>query len=629
MRIECSGQHPIPHAVFFRQLIAVVAALAAPAALGVTFLVNSTLDQPDDLTRPGVCHTAAGTCTLRAAVMQANRASAFAQIAIPAGVYKLTIAPIGSDAEDSGDLDFTGGASAILVYGADRNATIIDGNHIDRVFHIHAGRQVTLTNLTIRNGLSAGLGGGAQNDGTLILNAVTISGNQANEGGGVANILIGSNLTLEYGTVVSQNVAVGGGGGISNDTTLSMYDTTVSHNTAGASGGGMAQNGGSAYITRSTIANNSAGFNGGGIWNSALLGVEISTVSQNAANNNGGGLYNTGTGVANFYSSTIVFNGADEDADPGGGSGGGVFNYDPTGPTVNLYNTLLAGNNYQGAPVYDDCTGTINSYARNMFWTVLSNCTINNATGGAWTFFNSLSALGPLQNNGGLTPTHALLASANAIDAGDPVVGCRSVFGVIGTDQRNAPRVAGARCDIGAFEFGAASPPVVVGVKSRKTHGAAGTFDLSLGTVVLDPTTEPRAGPSHTIVFTFDKPISSAIAAIAEGTATASAPMVSGTDVSVGLTGVSDQQYVSVTLGNLVATDGGTGTTPFVRIGFLAGDVNQSRVVSLADLGMINAQLSQVVTSANYLKDVNASGTLTLADKGMTNANLTRSLPAP
>jgi hypothetical protein len=55
----------------------------------------------------------------------------------------------------------------------------------------------------------------------------------------------------------------------------------------------------------------------------------------------------------------------------------------------------------------------------------------------------------------------------------------------------------------------------------------------------------------------------------------------------------------------------------------------QNRVVTVADLGLANAQLAQAVTAANYLKDVNASGTLTLADKGIINANLTRGLPAP
>ena len=59
------------------------------------------------------------------------------------------------------------------------------------------------------------------------------------------------------------------------------------------------------------------------------------------------------------------------------------------------------------------------------------------------------------------------------------------------------------------------------------------------------------------------------------------------------------------------------------------GDVNQTRVVSVADLGPVNAQVSQLVTAANYLKDVNATGTLTVADKGITNANLNYALPAP
>ena len=59
------------------------------------------------------------------------------------------------------------------------------------------------------------------------------------------------------------------------------------------------------------------------------------------------------------------------------------------------------------------------------------------------------------------------------------------------------------------------------------------------------------------------------------------------------------------------------------------GDVNQTRVVSVADLGLVNAQLAQVATAGNFLKDVNASGTITVADKGITNANLATALPAP
>jgi hypothetical protein len=44
-------------------------------------------------------------------------------------------------------------------------------------------------------------------------------------------------------------------------------------------------------------------------------------------------------------------------------------------------------------------------------------------------------------------------------------------------------------------------------------------------------------------------------------------------------------------------------------------------------LGLINAQLTQPVTAANFLKDVNASGALSVADKDIANANLTQALP--
>ena len=51
--------------------------------------------------------------------------------------------------------------------------------------------------------------------------------------------------------------------------------------------------------------------------------------------------------------------------------------------------------------------------------------------------------------------------------------------------------------------------------------------------------------------------------------------------------------------------------------------------MTVADLGLVNAQLAQPVTAANYLKDLNASGTLSVADKGIANTNLTVALPAP
>jgi len=170
--------------------------------------------------------------------------------------------------------------------------------------------------------------------------------------------------------------------------------------------------------------------------------------------------------------------------------------------------------------------------------------------------------------------------------------------------------------------------PVFQSAVSRKLHGGAGVFDLPLSLTAANPTTEPRIGPQQTIVLTFDKAIIAATVSITEGTATAT-PTFSGNDVIVALTGVIDQQYVTISLTNVASADGGTGGTGFTRIGFLLGDVNQNRVVTVADLGLVNAQLAQQVTAVNYLKDVNASGTLSVADKAITNTNLTKALPAP
>lgn len=171
--------------------------------------------------------------------------------------------------------------------------------------------------------------------------------------------------------------------------------------------------------------------------------------------------------------------------------------------------------------------------------------------------------------------------------------------------------------------------PVLAGVVSRRQHGLAGDFDLPLVNTPLNPTTEPRQGPAQTLVFTFDKPVTGAVAAVTAGTATAGVPTLSGNDVIVGLTGVIDQQYVTVSLTGVSSADGGTGGTGSIRVGFLMGDVNGSRVVTLTDVGQVNGQLAQAVSASNYMRDVNASGTLTLADKGLTNLSLTHSLPAP
>jgi hypothetical protein len=72
-----------------------------------------------------------------------------------------------------------------------------------------------------------------------------------------------------------------------------------------------------------------------------------------------------------------------------------------------------------------------------------------------------------------------------------------------------------------------------------------------------------------------------------------------------------------------------TGFSASIRLGFLRGDVNQNRVVAVSDVGLVNAQLAQIATAANYLKDINATGVLTVSDKALVNANLATALPPP
>ena len=179
---------------------------------------------------------------------------------------------------------------------------------------------------------------------------------------------------------------------------------------------------------------------------------------------------------------------------------------------------------------------------------------------------------------------------------------------------------------------GTAPPPTLQEVASRKTHPGAGVFDLALGLVATNPTTEPRsagAGNTHTIVFKFDQPVNGGTATVTEGSAIAATPTFAGSEMTIALSGVANASYSTVTVANVTPTGGGSAFAGAVRIGFLAGDVSQNLGVTLSDLLSVNNVLTQTVTAANYLRDVSVSGTLSLADVLFVNARLTQALPPP
>ena len=426
---------------------------AAPTA--VTFTVNSTFDQPDDLTIPGTCHTAANTCTLRAAVMQANRTSGIgATIILPSGVYALTIPVAGVDGEGNGDLNLTtpvSGSPTITITGAGAGITIIDANQIDRVFHVHPDRVAAISDVTIRNGYLAGAnadGGGIYNEGSLTVSRAAISANHVavGQGGGINNAPL-SSLTLQNITL-SQNSSDYIGGGIGNFGSLDLRNSTLSLNTA-LSVGGAIYSSGTLKVNGSTIFGNGS-YDGGGIYTgTGAVYVINSTISQNYANTNGGGIAKYGpSGLVALYNTTIIDNDADHDRDQLGGIGGGV--YSEAGARFIVVNTLIAGNTQLNAPIPDDCDGTLEAYGLNLFGD-MSGCTIPNAFNAGLISPNSF---GPLQNNGGPTLTYALLQGSNAIDTTVDGLGCVDETGAqLTIDQRGFARPVGVRCDVGAFEY--------------------------------------------------------------------------------------------------------------------------------------------------------------------------------
>lgn len=286
---------------------------------------------------------------------------------------------------------------------------------------------------TICSGGFGGNGGGIFNSGQLQIDACALYANRAGDGGSGGGFFFAS--VGGFG---------GDGGGMYNQGTLSLNDSTISGNLCGD--GGTGGNG------IDFPGDGGQGGNGGGIFNRQTATLTACTIVFNQTGNGAiGG--NTG-GTNSFGFPNIGFSGF-------GGDGGGV---DTQLSTIFLRSTLIAlntngfGGTGAGTGGFPDTVGYLNGGGFNLVGIGDESYGFVGATNSdiVGTPDSPIDPLiGPLQMNGGPTPTHALLNGSPAIDQGknfrmtkDQRDERRRV------DNPTVPNAAGGDgTDIGAFEW--------------------------------------------------------------------------------------------------------------------------------------------------------------------------------
>jgi len=274
-----------------------------------------------------------------------------------------------------------------------------------RIIHVATSGDLKLNNITIRNGcadhpfnLAALSGGGILNMGQLEITSSTLSNNAAEIGGSIRQL--GGTLTI-INSILSHNLANNAGAVDIFSGTFMLISSTVSHNSAKSQVGAISLfTPAIATVINSAISGNSA---------ASVSGIDI-------------------RGTLTIINSTIADN---------FGTNFGAITLEGGG-TVNVKNSIVANNSPRNCQRF--FPSTFNAFGTNLD---------TDSTCSGFTLHTD-PQLGPLQNNGDLTQTHALLTGSPALDA---AADCNDLSSnPVMTDQRGIARPSGAQCDLGAYE---------------------------------------------------------------------------------------------------------------------------------------------------------------------------------
>lgn len=433
-----------------------VGLLLTTSPLGAkTFTVNSASDDVGIAAGNGICETAPGNgvCTLRRALVEAREMiysgidpSVTIYLRVPGGVLTL---PPGSGSLNVG----YEGSGDITIVGAGADDTIIDAAGATG-FELYV-RQARISGLTIRNARFGIIGA------RIALEHVRVTDSEIGAliAGGNGATIVGSEFLRNRGSADYPDLAGGLDVSGSNvDSAATRISQTLLSGNSGLQGGGLRVHQATVYLDGVTLSDNTANDSGGGIFVSDLARVRAVnvTISGNRAARYGGGIFNDGGEVVLTHA-TVANNEADallSGAETGGGIATHPGRQYPDG-VVRLDHAVLADNRQLtvgAVPVASDCAGVL--VASGPALVSVQSCSISGTTP-----IIGAARLGPLQDNGGHTPTHALLAGSAAIDAGRAGT-CLATSGApLDADQRGYRRAAGLACDLGSVEFASDARP--------------------------------------------------------------------------------------------------------------------------------------------------------------------------